>query len=247
MTHNNEGFVDLFNGLDHEAIKDVTPLSRLPQGYDSYKQWNFFLKFRYKHTITANMYSNNLVAVCSALAVVVLAGSLIPSVLGQSVTDLFCAGVFVGVATGPQASACGVSLAQQLLQATPTCPTGYTLQGNFCVPTATTTTTRLLSPPIAIATATSTTVNRGSIVTLDGSGSTGSQILILPSNTVSRGVITSYLWTQTSGPSVGTLPNTVRPTFIAPQTSTTLAFTLTVTDSNLLVSMPSQPVVISVR
>jgi hypothetical protein len=200
------------------------------------------------------MYSNNLVAVCIALAVVVLAGSLIPSVLGQSVTDLFCAGVFVGVATGPQASACGVLLAQQLLQqlylysgVTSTCPTGYTLQGNFCVPTATTTTTQLLSPPIAIATATSTTVNRGSIVTLDGSGSTGSQILILPTNTVSRGVITSYLWTQTSGPSVGTLPNTVTPAFIAPKTSTTLAFTLTVSDSNLLVSTPSHPVVISVR
>jgi hypothetical protein len=200
------------------------------------------------------MYSNNLVAVCIALAVVVLAGSLIPSVLGQSVTDLFCAGVFVGVATGPQASACGVLLAQQLLQqlylysgVTSTCPTGYTLQGNFCVPTATTTTTQLLSPPIAIATATSTTVNRGSIVTLDGSGSTGSQILILPTNTVSKGVITSYLWTQTSGPSVGTLPNTATPAFIAPKTSTTLAFTLTVSDSNLLVSTPSHPVVISVR
>lgn len=210
-------------------------------------------KFRYEHSITGNMYSNNLVAVCIALAVVVLAGSLIPSVLGQSVTDLFCAGVFVGVATGPQASACGVSLAQQQLQqlylfgATPTCPTGYTLQGNFCVPTATSTTTQLLSPPIAIATATSTTVNRGSIVTLDGSGSTGSQILILPTNTVSRGVITSYLWTQTSGPSVGTLPNTVTPAFIAPKTSITLAFTLTVSDSNLLVSTPSHPVVISVR
>lgn len=201
------------------------------------------------------MHSNNLVAVCIALAVVVLAGSLIPSVLGQSVTDLFCAGVFVGVATGPQASACGVSLAQQLLQQlypfgvtpTPTCPTGYTLQGNFCVPTATTTTTQLLSPPIAIATAKSTTVNRGSFVTLDGSGSTGGQILILPTNTVSRGVITSYLWTQTSRPSVGTLPNTATPAFIAPKTSTTLAFTLTVSDSNLLVSMPSHPVVISVR
>jgi hypothetical protein len=200
------------------------------------------------------MYSNNLVAVCIALAVVVLAGSLIPSVLGQSVTDLFCAGVFVGVATGPQASACGVLLAQQLLQqlylysgVTSTCPTGYTLQGNYCVPTATTTTTQLLSPPIAIATATSTTVNRGSIVTLDGSGSTGSQILILPTNTVSKGVITSYLWTQTSGPSVGTLPNTATPAFIAPKTSTTLAFTLTVSDSNLLVSTPSHPVVISVR
>ena len=90
-------------------------------------------------------------------------------------------------------------------------------------------------------------MNRGSIVTLDGSGSRASQILILPTNTVSTGVITSYLWTQTSGPSVGTLPNTVTPAFIAPKTSTTLAFTLTVTDSNLLVSRPSQAVVISVR
>lgn len=195
----------------------------------------------------------NLIAVCIALAVVVLAGSLIPSVLGQSITDLFCAGVYAGVATGPQASACGVSLAQQLLQqlylfgVTTSCPTGYTLQGNVCVPTTTTTTTQLLSPPIAIASATSTTVNRGSIVTLDGSNSRASQILILPTNTVSTGVITSYLWTQTSGPSVGTLPNTVTPAFIAPKTSTTLAFTLKVTDSNLLVSMSSQPLVISVR
>ena len=50
-----------------------------------------------------------------------------------------------------------------------------------------------------------------------------------------------------AGPSVGVLPNTARPVFIAPQASTTLGFSLTVTDSRGAVSSPSPPVFILVR
>ncbi|MDQ6668402.1 MAG: hypothetical protein M3Y53_09280, partial [Thermoproteota archaeon] len=78
---------------------------------------------------------------------------------------------------------------------------------------------------------------RGSPVTLDGTGS------FSPNG----GTIVSYSWVQTAGPSVGVLPNTARPVFIAPQVSTTLGFSLTVTDSRGAVSSPSPPVFIFVR
>ena len=92
-------------------------------------------------------------------------------------------------------------------------------------------------PPTAIATTPSQVVSRGSPVTLDGTGS------FSPNG----GTIVSYSWVQTAGPSVGVLPNTARPVFIAPQVSTTLAFSLTVTDSRGAVSSPSSPVFIFVR
>ncbi|PWU80850.1 MAG: hypothetical protein DLM72_09940, partial [Candidatus Nitrosopolaris wilkensis] len=61
------------------------------------------------------------------------------------------------------------------------------------------------------------------------------------------GTIVSYSWVQTAGLSVGVLPNTARPVFIAPQNSTTLSFTLTVTDSQGITSAPSSPVNVLVR
>ena len=91
--------------------------------------------------------------------------------------------------------------------------------------------------PVAIATTPSQVVSRGSTVTLDGTAS------FSPSGAT----IVSYSWVQTSGPSVGVLSNTARTFFTAPQISTTLAFSLTVTDSRGAVSNPSQPVFIVVR
>jgi hypothetical protein len=92
-------------------------------------------------------------------------------------------------------------------------------------------------PPIAIATTPSQVVSRGSLVTLDGRGSFSSN----------GGTIVSYSWTQTTGTSVGGLPNTAIIQFNAPQVSTTLGFSLTVTDSRGAVSSPSSPVFIFVR
>ncbi|PWU81643.1 MAG: hypothetical protein DLM72_05990 [Candidatus Nitrosopolaris wilkensis] len=92
-------------------------------------------------------------------------------------------------------------------------------------------------PPVAIATTPSQVVSRGSPVTLDGTGS------FSPNG----GTIVSYSWVQTAGPSVGVLPNTARPVFIAPQVSATLAFILTVTDSRGAVSSPSSPAFVFVR
>jgi subtilisin family serine protease len=78
-------------------------------------------------------------------------------------------------------------------------------------------------PPIANA-GPDQTVASGSVVTLDGSGSSDPD-----------GTITSYAWTQTAGPSV-TLsdPSAVKPTFTAPTVSanTVLTFRLTVTDDD---------------
>jgi hypothetical protein len=91
-------------------------------------------------------------------------------------------------------------------------------------------------PPVAITTTSSQAVTRGSPVTLDGTGS------FSPNG----GTIVSYSWVQTAGPGVGVLPNTARPVFIAPQVSTTLGFSLTVTDSRGAVSSPSPPVFILV-
>jgi hypothetical protein len=91
--------------------------------------------------------------------------------------------------------------------------------------------------PIAIATTPSQVVSRGSPVTLDGTGS------FSPSGAT----IVSYSWIQTAGPSVGGLPNTARPIFTAPQVSTTVAFSLTVTDSRGAGSSPSPQVFIFVR
>jgi len=97
--------------------------------------------------------------------------------------------------------------------------------------------TNMNQPPVAIATTPSQVASRGSPVTLDGTGS------FSPNGDT----IVSYSWNQMAGPSVGVLPNTARPVFIAPQVSTSLAFSLTVTDSRGAVSSPSPPVFILVR
>ncbi len=87
------------------------------------------------------------------------------------------------------------------------------------------------SPPVANA-GSNQTVDEGTLVTLDGSGTTDPDI---DPNTGSGDTLT-YLWAQTSGTDV-TLSDTsaISPTFTAPVRKTAddgeLAFTLTVTDS----------------
>jgi hypothetical protein len=84
-------------------------------------------------------------------------------------------------------------------------------------------------PPIANA-GPSQTVSQGSIVTLVGTGS------FSPNG----GTIVSYSWTQTSGTPVSLNgANTATPTFTAPTGTTSLTFSLTVTDSTGAVSSPS--------
>ena len=69
-------------------------------------------------------------------------------------------------------------------------------------------------------------VSRGSLVTLGSSAQNGATLV-------------SYSWVQTSGITVSSSgANTATPTFVAPTNSTTLAFSLTVTDSNGAVSSP---------
>ena len=84
----------------------------------------------------------------------------------------------------------------------------------------------------------SQTVSQGSLVTLDGTGSTAQN----------GATIVSYSWVQTSGTAV-TLngANTVTPSFTAPTVATTLTFSLTVKDSRGAVSSPSPPIFILVR
>jgi hypothetical protein len=73
-------------------------------------------------------------------------------------------------------------------------------------------------------------VSRGSLVTLDGTGSSAQN----------GATIVSYSWVQTSGITASLSgANTVTPTFVAPTNSTILVFSLTVTDSNGAVSSPS--------
>jgi hypothetical protein len=104
---------------------------------------------------------------------------------------------------------------------TPTCPAGFVLSGNVCIPS-------MKSQPIANA-GPSQTVSQGSLVTLVGAGSFSP-----------GGTIVSYSWTQTSGTPVSlTGANTATPTFTAPTVATSLVFSLTVTDSNGAVSSPS--------
>ena len=141
------------------------------------------------------------------------------------------------LATGPQC--------QELLQgqqpssttgantAAGTCPTGFVIQNNLCVPITTSTTTgttsTTVSQPIASA-GSPQTVSQGSLVTLVGTGS------FSPSG----GTIVSYSWVQTSGTPVSlTGANAATPTFTAPTVATSLVFSLTVTDSSGAVSSPA--------
>jgi len=84
-------------------------------------------------------------------------------------------------------------------------------------------------PPIANA-GPSQTVSQGSPVTLDGRGSFAQN----------GGTIVSYSWVQTTGTAVSLNgANTATPTFTAPTVTTSLAFSLTVTDSRGAVSSPA--------
>ena len=174
---------------------------------------------------------------------------------GGGLFDLFCGAVRLGVAQGPQQNFCLFqalnnvvnNLAQQQQQQ---CPTGTTLQGISCIPInqgqfpntcpintvlingiCQTQTTQL--PPTSNA-GPAQTVPSASIVTLDGTASFAKN----------GATIVSYSWTQTFGQTV-TLggATTARPTFTAPSvnstTTTTVSFSLIVTDSNGLVSAPS--------
>ena len=133
-----------------------------------------------------------------------------------------------GLLQGPQpSSTTGTNTA------TGSCPTGFVIQNNFCVPTTTSTTTgttsTTVSQPIASA-GSPQTVSQGSLVTLVGTGS------FSPSG----GTIVSYSWVQTSGTPVSlTGANAATPTFTAPTVATSLVFSLTVTDSSGAVSSPA--------
>ena len=137
------------------------------------------------------------------------------------------------LATGPQCQ--GLLQGQQPSSttgtntATGTCPTGFVIQNNFCVPTTTSTTTGTTSQPIANA-GPSQAVSQGTFVTLTGTGS----------YSPNGGTIVSYSWTQTSGTPVSLNgANTATPTFTAPTGTTSLTFSLTVTDSTGAISSPS--------
>jgi hypothetical protein len=112
-----------------------------------------------------------------------------------------------------------------------TCPTGFVIQNNLCVPTSsstTGTTSTITSQPIANA-GPNQVVSQGSLVTLVGTGSSSN-----------GGTIVSYLWVQTSGTPVSLNgASTAAPTFTAPAATTSLTFSLTVTDSTGAVSSPA--------
>lgn len=132
-----------------------------------------------------------------------------------------------GLLQGQQSSTTGTNTA------TGTCPTGFVIQNNFCVPTTTSTmtgtTSTTVSQPIANA-GSALTVSHGSLVTLVGTGS------FSPNG----GTIVSYSWVQTSGTPVSlTGATTATPTFTAPTVATSLVFSLTVTDSTGAVSSPA--------
>ncbi|MGB7956039.1 MAG: hypothetical protein WCF23_18860 [Candidatus Nitrosopolaris sp.] len=139
------------------------------------------------------------------------------------------------LSTGPQCQ--GLLQGQQpssttgTTTAAGTCPTGFVIQNNFCVPASTSTTTGTTAQPIANA-GPSQTVSQGSLVTLVGTGSFA---------TNAGATIVSYSWVQTSGsPTVSlTGANTATPSFTAPTVTTSLVFSLTVTDSTGAVSSPS--------
>jgi K319-like protein len=174
---------------------------------------------------------------------------------GGGLFDLFCGAVRSGVAQGPQQNFClfqalNNAVNNLALQQQQQCPTGTILQGISCIPInqgqfpticpinsvlingiCQTQTTQL--PPIANAGPAQTVPSR-SIVTLDGTASFAQN----------GATIVSYVWNQPPGQSIGlNLANPARPVFTAPSvnstTTTTVSFSLIVTDSNGLVSAPS--------
>jgi len=151
---------------------------------------------------------------------------------GSKLSDEFCNAVRMGLATGPQASQCENQLGQQ--QQFASNPFFQSTQQQ------TTQVTTVESQPIANA-GPSQAVSRGSVVTLDGAGSTPGSSITTPPGTITQGSITTYSWVQTSGTAVNlTGATTATPTFIAPKVSTSLAFRLTVTDSLGLSSSPAK-------
>jgi hypothetical protein len=185
--------------------------------------------------------------------------------------SMFCSAVRAGVAQGPQSSSCGLlgnglnnnQLNQQNGINQNPCPSGQQLVGLQCqvingllnnaannaaqqqvlcnVQNA------VITPAVANAGA-AQTVSQGSVVTLSGSGSTASTVStgFGTAATCSQvvGTISTYTWTQTSGTQVSlTGSTTATPTFTAPATSTTLVFSLVVTDSN---SQTSQPATVTI-
>ena len=167
----------------------------------------------------------SVIIVSLSLAVVVMAGSLIPSVLGSSLTNLFCRSVLLGIATGPQASLCGLLQAQQLLQQQQQSSNNPLAslfqQQNPVVPVTT-----ILTQPITNA-GPNQVVSPGTPVTLDGTASTAGSTITSPPGTITQGIITAYSWVQTSGIAVSLNgPTTATPTFTAPTVNGTLAFGL---------------------
>ena len=95
-------------------------------------------------------------------------------------------------------------------------------RANSAAATTTVTTTPVNQVPVANA-GTAQTVNTGTTVTLDGSGSRDADNDPL-----------TYMWTQTGGPAVTLSSRTVqKPTFIAPATPATLTFSLVVRDGKV--------------
>ncbi len=140
---------------------------------------------------------------------------------GSKLSDEFCNAVRMGLATGPQASQCEKQFFQSTQQQT-------------------TQVTTVESQPVANA-GPSQAVSRGSVVTLDGAGSTPGSSITTPPGTITQGSITTYSWVQTSGTAVNLAgATTATPTFIAPTVSTSIAFRLTVTDSLGLSSSPAK-------
>jgi len=162
---------------------------------------------------------------------------------GLLATGPQCANLFTGNNMGTCDNAFLVSIGVCISSSTNTCPTNTVLQNGVCVPISSTCPigtvlqngvcvpflNPIQSAPVANS-GPSQTVSPGSQVTLNGAGSFAT----------SGATIVSYSWVQTSGPLVALSgANTVTPTFTAPSFSTSLTFSLTVTDSNGAISSPS--------
>jgi hypothetical protein len=200
-------------------------------------------------------------AVAVALSAIFLTSSIIP-LANADMFSMFCSAVRASVATGPQASSCGLlGQAQQLQQNQQSatglnqnpCPQNYVLSGVQCVPingasnSASTPGTTVLSLPIANA-GPAQQVTASSDVVLNGAASTPGSTVLTPPGTVIQNTITSYGWSQVSGQSVALQgATTVNPSFQAPNTNTTLVFSLQIQDSGGLVSSQPSTVTITVK
>ncbi len=146
--------------------------------------------------------------------------------------------------------------------ATGTCPTGFVIQNNFCVPTTTSTTTGtntatgtcptgfVIQNNFCVPTTTSTTTGTTSAIISQPIANAGSPQTVIQGSLVTLdgtgsfspngGTIVSHSWVQTSGTQVSlTGANTATPTFTAPTVATSLVFSLSVTGSTGAVSSPA--------